>query len=111
MVILRIFEQVQKQAGFSIADPKVPQKLRLGLGMRTLIALCLRKHKSEAEAKFHSMTGPTKHGLRPFETLLVLLPEEFPLRPSQPNLQLYTNYTSISCRDYKSPAPSFGMSR
>jgi len=45
--------------------------------------LCLQKHKSEAEAKFHSMTGPTTNGPRPFETVLVLLPEEFPLRPSQ----------------------------
>jgi hypothetical protein len=62
-----------------------PQKPRLGLGMcvRLLFALCLPKHKSEAKAKFHSMTGPTTNGPRPFETVLVLLPEDLPLRPPQ----------------------------
>ena len=52
--------------------------------MPTLIICALSsKHKSEAEAKFHSMTGPTTNSPRPFETVLVLLPEGFPLRPSQ----------------------------
>jgi hypothetical protein len=61
-----------------------PQKPPLGLGMPTLIICALSsKHKSEAEAKFHSMTGPTTNSPRPFETVLVLLPEDFPLRPSQ----------------------------